>query len=138
MTFKETDFPGLFKFLKLYVTEESDPVLVKEVVLQIIKLYESVPLYPGIVEMCIGGYVKTIDPKEIVVGQKLYIQNGKDYHFGTVTNKDAGGIKLKMTQSVASASELTLKFEQIGKVKVVDENILEKMWPSLIFNKDKK
>lgn len=74
MSFKETDFPGLIKYLKRIVEEEKDPMLVKELVTQLVKLYEDVPLYPGIVNMCIGGVTKNVKPEELEVGQRVFIK----------------------------------------------------------------
>ncbi|HMM59915.1 MAG TPA: hypothetical protein PKC25_07275, partial [Candidatus Rifleibacterium sp.] len=78
MSFKETDFPGLIKYLKRIVEEEKDPMLVKELVTQLVKLYEDVPLYPGIVNMCIGGVTKNVKPEELEVGQRVFIKSGED------------------------------------------------------------
>ncbi|HNS10487.1 MAG TPA: hypothetical protein PKN29_12350, partial [Candidatus Ozemobacteraceae bacterium] len=78
MSFKETDFPGLIKYLKRIVEEEKDPMLVKELVTQLVKLYEDVPLYPGIVNMCIGGVTKNVKPEELEVGQRVFIKSGDD------------------------------------------------------------
>lgn len=135
MTFKETDFPGLIKFLKSFITEESDPVLVKDVVLQLVKLYEEVPLYPGIAGMCIGNVVKVVDHKDVQVGEKIYIQNGKNCYFGTVVGKSSDGIKLKEVKSVTSGAELEIEFGKMGRVRVINERVLEELWPSLMFDK---
>lgn len=138
MSFKETDFPGLIKYLKRIVEEEKDPVLVKELVTQLVKLYDEVPLYPGIVNMCIGGVAKTVKPEEVQVGQKVFIRNHEDCFSGTVAEKDGEGIVLKAVKSVTSEDELDFGFREMEKVVVINSEVLKEMWPSLVFNKEQK
>lgn len=138
MTFKETEFPGLIKFLKTFVSEEADPVLVKDVLVHFIKLYEEVPLYPGIVGMCMGSLVKAVDPKDVAVDQKVYIKNGGDCYVGTVVGKDDEGVVLKSVKMVTAEDEYELEYREMDKVSVVNEKVLKELWPSLVFEKDKK
>jgi ribosomal protein L19 len=138
MSFKETDFPGLIKYLKRIVEEEKDPMLVKELVAQLVKLYDEVPLYPGIVNMCIGGVAKTVKPDEVQVGQKIFIRNREDCFSGTVAEKDGDGIVLKAVRSVSVEDELDLGFREMEKVVVVNNDVLKEMWPSLVFGREHK
>lgn len=138
MSFKETDFPALIKFLKAFVARETDPLLLRDVLTQLIKLYEEVPLYPGIVSMCIGGVVKEANPRELALGQKIYIRNREDCYFGTVVNKDEDGVTIKGVKSVTAEDELELGYKEMEKVNVLNEKVLEEMWPSLVFEKGKR
>lgn len=138
MSFKETDFPGLLKYLKRIVEEEKDPVLVKELVMQLVKLYEAVPLYPGIVNMCVGGMAKSVKPEEVQVGQKVFIRNQDDCFSGTVAEKDGEGIVLKAVKSVTAEDELDLGYREMEKVVVINSEVLNEMWPSLVFNREQK
>lgn len=136
MTFKETEFPALIKFLKTFVNEESDPHLVKDVLLQFIKLYEDVPLYPGIVGMCMGQLVKKISPKDLVPNQKVYVKNQDDCYFGMVVKKDEDGVVLKGVKSVTSEDELEFGFKEMETVSIINEDVLKELWPSLVFEKE--
>jgi len=138
MTFKETEFPSLIKFLKSFVTEETDPMLMKDMLLQFIKLYEDVPLYPGIVGMCMGKIVKTVDSKDLEVEQKVYIRSGSDCFYGTVTAKDEDGVVLGNVKTLAAEDELEIGYREMDRVAVINENVLKELWPSLVFEKDKK
>ena len=138
MTFKETDFPSLLKFLKSFIKDDTDPILVKDVVMHLVKLYEEVPLYPGIVNMCAGGLVKAADPKTVQPGQKIFIRNREDCYVGTVVSKDADGVTLKGVKSVTNEDELELGFKEMEKVNYINENILREMWPSLVFPKEER
>jgi hypothetical protein len=137
MTFKETEFPGLIKFLKTFVNDEADPHLIKEVMLQFVKLYEDVPLYPGIVGMCMGQLVKKVDPRELNPSQKVFIRNQGDCYCGQVAKKDEDGVVLKAVKSVTSEDELEFGFKEMDQVTVVNQNVLQELWPSLVFEKEK-
>ncbi|HOI90875.1 MAG TPA: hypothetical protein PLK28_10220 [Candidatus Rifleibacterium sp.] len=138
MSFKETDFPGLIKYLKRIVEEEKDPMLVKELVTQLVKLYDDVPLYPGIVNMCIGGVTKNVKPEELEVGQRVFIKSGDDCLCGTVSGKDGEGIELKAVKLMTSEDELDLGMREISRATVINTNVLKEMWPSLVFDKGQK
>lgn len=138
MSFKETDFPGLIKYLRKIVDEEKDPMLVKELVTQLVKLYEEVPVYPGIVSMCIGGVAKTVKPEDVQIGQKVFIRNREECFSGTVAEKDGEGIVLKAAKLISSEDEIDLGFREMEKVVVINNDVLKEMWPSLVFAKEYK
>jgi hypothetical protein len=135
MTFKETDFPSIINYLRGFVKEDTDPVLAKDVVLQVIKMYDEVPLYPGIVSSCLYGVLKNLDPKQLSVGQKIHVRAGDRIHCGTVSAVTDKGISLSKVQTVASESEVRLDFGQINGVQQVNEKVLAEKWPSLVFEK---
>ena len=138
MTFKETDFPSLLKFLKAFLNEEPNPLLFKEVVQQMIKLYEDVPLYPGIANMCMGQVYKSIGAREVMVGQKILIQSGGDTYVGTVESKEDEGVILTGVRAINSEDELEISFKEMDKVSVINDKVLEGLWPSLVFEKGKR
>ncbi len=138
MSFKETDFPALIKYLKKIVEEENDPMLVKELVAQLVKMYEDVPLYPGIVNMCVFGVAKNIKPEEVQVGQRVFVKNREDCYCGTVDKKEGEGIVLKGVKSVTCEDELDLGYREMEKVTVINNDALKEMWPSLVFDKEQK
>ncbi|HRY28605.1 MAG TPA: hypothetical protein P5079_01060 [Elusimicrobiota bacterium] len=135
MTFKETEFPATLKYLKAAMAADPDPLLIKEVLAQIIKLYEAVPLYPGIANMCAAQAVKAVEPKDVAVGQKIYFQKGNVSYLGTVAEKTADGLKLKAVK--AAEEDVSVSLKDMSKVKAINEKILEELWPSLVFEKVK-
>ncbi len=137
MTYKETDFPGLLRYLKTVATDEADPFLLKQVVLQLVKLYDEVPVYPGIVNMCLGKVIKNVPAADVEVGQKVYIKNREDCYMGTVASKDEDGITLSHVRQVMSEDELELGYKEMEKVSVINDKVLEELWPSLVFPKEK-
>ncbi len=138
MSFKETDFPALIKYLKRIIEDEKDPMLVRELVAQLVKLYDEVPLYPGIVNMCVGGVSKNVKPEELEVGQRVFIKSGDDCLCGTVASKDGDGISLKAVKLLTPEDELDLGMREIQRATVINNNVLKEMWPSLVFDKEQK
>ncbi len=136
MSFKETDFPGLLGYLKRLVAEEKDPLLFKELVTQMVEMYDKIPVYPGIVNMCLSGAAKTVRPEEVEIGQKVFVRNREDCFAGTVSEKDSEGIIIKAVKSVAVEDELELGFREMEKVTVINRDVLKEMWPSLVFDKE--
>lgn len=138
MSFKETDFPGLIGYLKKIVAEEKDPLLFKEMVAELVKLYDQVPVYPGIVNMCLGGLCKGIRPEEVEIGQRVFVKNREDCFCGTVSEKNSEGVVLKAVRSVAADDDLELGFREMEKVTIINGDVLKEMWPSLVFDKEQK
>lgn len=138
MSFKETDFPSLIKYLKKIVEEEKDPMLVKELVIQLVKLYEEVPVYPGIVNMCIGSAARAVKPEELEVGQRVFIKSREDRISGTVSAKDGEGITLKAVKLLTNEDELDLGFREIQRATIINHNVLKELWPALVFDKEHK
>lgn len=138
MTFKETEFPALIRFMKTFVNEEANPYLVKDVMLQLIKMHESVPLYPGIVNMCVGQVKKAVEPSELVPGQKVFLKNGDDFYVGVVTKKTDEEVQMKNVHAITFEDEYEFELGDMESVHVINESVLEQLWPSLVFDKDKK
>lgn len=138
MSFKETDFPGLIAYLRRIVAEEKDPMLFRELVAELVRLYDQVPVYPGIVNMCLGGLCKTVRPEEVEVGQRVFVRNREDCFCGTVSEKNGEGVVLKAVRSVSTEDDLELGFREMEKVTVINGEVLNEMWPSLVFDKEQK
>ena len=54
MSFKETDFTGLIGYLKGLLATQKDPMLFKAMVEKLVEIYDQLPVYPGLVNMCIN------------------------------------------------------------------------------------
>lgn len=138
MSFKETDFPGLIGYLKTIIKNEKDPILFKELVTKLVDIYDQVPVYPGIVNMCMGSVAKTAKPQDVQTGQQIFVQNFDDCYSGIVKSKDDNGVILKSVKSFATEDELELEFKEMDKVTVINSEVLNELWPSLVFDKEKK
>jgi hypothetical protein len=138
MSFKETDFPGLITYLKNLVKNEKDPVLFKALVEQLVEMYEQLPIYPGIVNMCIGQAAKAADAKALEVGQQVSLKVDEDSISGVVKSKTPKGLVLKNATIATLDDEFEVEFREITKATVINKNIVKELWPSLVFDKEKK
>lgn len=138
MSFKETDFPGLITYLKNLLKNEKDPVLFKELVEQLVEMYEQLPIYPGIVNMCIGQAAKAADAKALEVGQQVSLKVDEDSISGVVKSKTPKGLVLKNATIATLDDEFEVEFREITKATVINKNIVKELWPSLVFDKEKK
>ena len=138
MSFKETDFPGLITYLKNLLKNEKDPVLFKELVEQLVEMYDQLPIYPGIVNMCIGRAAKAADAKALEVGQQVSLKVDEDSISGVVKSKTPKGLVLKNATIATLDDEFEVEFREITKATVINKNIVKELWPSLVFDKEKK
>lgn len=138
MSFKETDFPALIKYLKKILQEETDPNLIKELLTQLVNLYEEVPIYPGIVNMCLGAIKENIKAQDLKIGQNIFVKNADDYYSGTVKSIEDDTVVLSAVKSVIAEEELDLSFKEMEQISLIKEDILKELWPSLVFDKEQK
>ncbi|MDD3377303.1 MAG: hypothetical protein PHF08_07600 [Candidatus Riflebacteria bacterium] len=138
MSFKETDFPGLITYLKNLLKNEKDPVLFKALVEQLVEMYDQLPIYPGIVNMCIGQAAKAADAKALEVGQQVSLKVDEDSISGVVKSKTPKGLVLKNATIATLDDEFEVEFREITKATVINKNIVKELWPSLVFDKEKK
>jgi hypothetical protein len=138
MSFKETDFPGLITYLKNLLKNEKDPVLFKELVEQLVEMYDQLPIYPGIVNMCIGQAAKAADAKALEVGQQVSLKVDEDSISGVVKSKTPKGLVLKNATIATLDDEFEVEFREITKATVINKNVVKELWPSLVFDKEKK
>jgi len=135
MTFKETEFPAMIRFLKTLVQREANPYVIRDVIQQMVRLYEEVPLYPGIVNMCMDQVCKSPKAEELLVGQKVHFQQGDEFFSGTVAKKDAEGITIRHVRCIVEEDDYELGYKEIDKVTAINEKVLDELWPSLVFEK---
>ena len=137
MSFKETDFTGLIGYLKGLLATQNDPVLFKAMVAKMVEIYDQLPIYPGLVNMCIGQAQKAVDVKDLKKGQKVYIETEDGFVSGVVAKK---GRKVFLTKAmIAENTNLAdVDISEINKVYTINENVVKELWPSLVFDKEQK
>ncbi|MCS7151686.1 MAG: hypothetical protein NZ928_04830 [Endomicrobia bacterium] len=129
MTYKESDFPQLLEILNGYRTKG---LPLDEIVKQTYELYKRVPIYIGIVGMCMEHFVNEITPNEIKNGDTIVIMDKNVVYKGKVQLKKNGKIKLKnlMVIQKKTTQDVNIKNKKIYKFNY---EVLEKLWPSLSF-----
>lgn len=135
MSFKETDFTGIIGYLKGLLAAQKDPVLFRAMVAKMVEIYDQLPVYPGLVNMCIGQAQKAIDVKDVKKGQKVYIET-KDGFVAGVVAKTGKKLSLSNVVTTGCAKTQDIDCSKIDKVFTINENVVKELWPSLVFDKE--
>lgn len=138
MSFKETDFTGLIGYLKGLLATQKDPILFREMVSKLVEFYDQLPVYPGIVNMCLGQAQKVVEPKDLKKGQTVYITTDKGFISGVVAKKVDSKVALKDVITSDAAKTVEVDVKKVAKAVVINENIVKELWPSLVFDKEQK
>ncbi len=135
MSFKETDFTGLIGYLKGLLATQKDPMLFKAMVAKLVEIYDQLPVYPGLVNMCINQARKDIDVKDVKKGQTVYITT-KEGMFSGVVAKTGKKISLKNVMTASETKTVDVDVKKINKVEMINDDVVKELWPSLVFDKE--
>ncbi len=138
MSFKETDFTGLIGYLKGLLATQKDPILFREMVSKLVEFYDQLPVYPGIVNMCLGQAQKVVEPKDLKKGQTVYITTDKGFISGVVAKKVDSKVALKDVVTSDAVKTVEVDVKKVAKAVVINENVVKELWPSLVFDKEQK
>ncbi len=133
MTFQESDYPNLKKEMINLIQKYKNPALVVEVLKEIWETHKQVPLYPGIISMCLPSMVKEKKIGELKRGEKVLIRTPGCEVVGTVKSKKGKRIVLEKPEVVRRPQSVEIKKEDIKKILVLEKGVLEKIWPTLVF-----
>ncbi len=129
MTFKQTEVTEILKKL----SESSDRyVFMNELVKEAYRLYKKVPIYPGIVGMCVDNVLK--ETQDIKKGDKIIVKCKGLFYEGKITSIKDGTVELTDVKVLQEKKVAKIK---LGKNKVLKYNFstLGQLWPSLNFEK---
>ena len=135
MSFKETDFTGIIGYLKGLIATQKDPILFRAMVTKLVEIYDQLPIYPGLVNMCVGQAQKTVEPKDLKKGQTVFIATDNVFVSGTIT-KTGKKITLKNVMSASESKTTEVDFGEIKQVSTINEDVVKELWPSLVFDKE--
>lgn len=133
MTFRETDYPGVLAEIRAIAQTEKDPALAVARILELIRLDDRIPLYPGIVTMVAKKVVVEKSPTELKPGDLVSFETGGEHITGRVAA--IAGNTLQLTDVVRSKRSMSGTFTVLGKVKRINARALEESWPSLVFER---
>lgn len=134
MTYKESEFPQLLEVINEY---RKKGIPLEEIVKQAFELYKRVPIYIGIVSMCLENFVSESLPDKLKNGDVVVVMDKNCIYQGKVQSVKNNKVKLKNLKIVykKNIKELSLKNKKVFKFNY---NVLEKLWPSLSFKKKEK
>ncbi len=133
MTFQESDYPGLKREMVNLIHKYKNPALVVEVLKEIWETHKQIPIYPGIISMCLPSMVKEKKIGELKKGERVLIKTGTLEILGTVKLKKKDRIVLENSEVLKRPKSREVKNEEVKKVLSLERGVLEKIWPTLVF-----
>ena len=130
MTFRETDFVGLIKTIKQKSATLKDAELFRKVIQVLIGIYEEIPIYPGLVDMCINNSMKEVPVGELKEGSFVSVKSDAGYVSGIYAGQKDGKIVLQDAKETVNKGDMEISAE---KATYINENVLSDLWPTLKF-----
>ncbi len=137
MTFQESEYPNLKREIINLIHKYKNPALVVEILKEIWETHKQIPIYPGIISMCLPSMVKEKKIGELKKGEKVLIKTPDYEILGTIKSKKKDSIMLENPELIRRPRSLEVKSKEIKNILVLEKGVLEKIWPTLVF-KEKK
>jgi len=135
MSFKESEFPDLIKKVHALCESFEDASISKEILDEIVALYNQIPIYPGIVSMCISNYLKKSETLQ--KGAKVFLKLSDGYVIGKFDKEENGKIFLKDAVRLQKQKKITLDKEEVKEAVEIKSDTLRTTWPTLFFEEEK-
>ncbi len=133
MTFQESDYPGLKKEMVNLIHKYKNPALVVEVLKEIWETHKQIPIYPGIISMCLPSMVKEKKIGELKKGEKVLVKTPDYEILGTIKSKKKDSILLENAEMAKRPRSVEVKSKEIKNILALEKGVLEKIWPTLVF-----
>ena len=136
MTFQESDYPSLKRVEMTTFYRYRNPALVVEILKEIWETHKMIPVYPGIISMCLPAMVKGKKRRELKKGERVLLKVGSQEILGTIKTLNRKEILIENPVVVKRPGCVKVKRKEIKKVLVLEKNVLEKIWPTLVFKRE--
>ena len=133
MTFQESDYPNLKREIINLIHKYRNPALVVEILKEIWETHKRIPIYPGIISMCLPSMVKEKKTEELKRGEKVLIKTRTLEILGTIKSSGKKRITLKNPEIVRRPKSVEVKSKEIRKILALEKGVLGKIWPTLVF-----
>jgi len=136
MTFKETEYPGLIRSV-LRIGGES--VHAGRILKEAVEVDNQIPLYPGIVSMCMNALLEEVKIPDLKKGDTVVLKlSGGEEVLGKVDKTaKTGSITLKNASVLKKVKSFKFMPGKVRGLSRIKKDILQKTWPSLVFKSDK-
>lgn len=139
MTFQETEYPALITSLLNMIKDIDNPIFFQAVLKELWKEHSLIPLYPGIVGMCLSNIVEQKkDLSELVPGERVSLDTSGGKVFGIVDKVDNGKLTVKDPRVITESGSMELDIEDINRINTLSDHVLKKVWPTLVFEPESK
>ncbi|MDD5066220.1 MAG: hypothetical protein PHF84_04170 [bacterium] len=138
MSFQENDFPHLIEILNQFQKKNrNNPALIEKVVIELVKNYHIIPLYPGLVSATLMKMVRKEDPRLVRAGNWVTFQHKKKIYSGYVKSTDAKSMTLEHGAEITPLKRKKLKKAGLKGMLHVFEDQLKQDWPMFFFKDNK-
>ncbi len=138
MTFEETELQRLVdEIIRLLEKYRDDPRALEIILSELKSLYRKVPIYPGIITMCLPMVVKSVDPTQLKDGDEvsLLMKDGRVLT-GNVSGISQNEVKLKNcleSSGQRPCDEHAVQLKDLKEARLFTREILHREWPDLDF-----
>ena len=138
MTFEESELQKLVdEIIRLLEKYRDDPGSLDVILSELKSLYRKVPIYPGIIANCLSMVVKSIEPKQLKIGDEVSLLT-KDNRIltGKISSVTQGEIKIIDCYEYGgqkSSDECNIPLTNLKEARLFTREILRKEWPDLDF-----
>lgn len=136
MSYKESEFPDLIENISRIAEKYGDASLTLKILNKVVELHKQIPLYPGIVGMCLEKYIEETEVSGLKPGDRVVCDTGDRRIMGTFKISGNGHISLEDVSVVKKTGELEINVKDIVKVSRFKEAILKEVWPTLVFEEE--
>jgi len=138
MTFEESELQKLVdEIISLLEKYCDDPGALSVILSELKSLYRKVPIYPGIIANCLPMVVKSIEPKQLKMGDEVSILTKDDRILvGKISSIAQGDIKMVNCYEYGkqkSYGECNVPLANLKEARLFTRDILHKEWPDLDF-----
>lgn len=142
MTFRESEFPNMVHQLG-GISKTYPPEAVAAFVEEMLRIYKAIPLYPGLVCMCMGRAFEKWDPKNPPPSKGSFVVvrlKGKPKGravtpiAGTLTAWGAAAVQIEFRDPFGKLRRTRIPRRQIESVEKFHRDTLERLWPTLVFD----
>jgi hypothetical protein len=138
LTFEESELQKLVdEIIRLLEEYRDDPGSLDVILSELKSLYRNVPIYPGIIANCLSMVVKSIEPKQLKIGDEVSLLT-KDNRVltGKISSVTQGEIKIIDCYEYGrqkSSDECNIPLTNLKEARLFTREILRKEWPDLDF-----
>lgn len=138
MTFRESEFPNLLSQIDS-VARNYPPDALSEYIQEMARIYRAIPLYPGLVCMCMGKSFEPIaaDAPAPAKGSYLVVRRkgGSDAVFGKLFSWTTAAIQIDCRDPRGKVSRQEILRRHIQSIERFRKDTLETFWPTLVFDR---
>jgi len=138
LTFEESELQKLVdEIIGLLEKYRDDPGSLDVILSELKSLYRRVPIYPGIIANCLSMVVKSIEPKQLKIGDEVSLLT-KDNRIltGKISSVMQGEIKIVDCYEYGGqklSDECNIPLANLKEARLFTREILHKEWPDLDF-----